>query len=41
MRGRDLRAIANLCEQADDKADAVLLGSYKLAIYTIRRGEGK
>ena len=29
MRERGLRAIARLCEQADDKADAVLLDSYK------------
>ena len=29
MRERGLRAIAGLCEQADDKANAVLLDSYK------------
>jgi len=28
MRERGLRAIARLCEQADDKADAVLLDVY-------------
>jgi len=28
MRERGLQAITSLCEQADDKADAVLLGSY-------------
>ncbi|MFA6283211.1 MAG: hypothetical protein WCT30_00520 [Desulfurivibrionaceae bacterium] len=29
MRERGLQAIAGLCEQADDKADAVLLSSYR------------
>jgi len=28
MRERGLRAIANLCKLADDKADAVLLNIY-------------
>ena len=29
MRERGMRAIARLCKQADDKADAVLLNGYE------------